>query len=150
MERQREEKERLRKRRTVSGQEKNHGGRSHDGGTAWKLFVCLMPMKYSQTNTKPSYTPRKLIGGLTQESAQPEPQNSAGTWHKEVNLGSEKLWRVGSCFCGQREDGDLGGGENTGKAPLPKRSQRESGKLETATGTKLKREKGERRGLKFH
>uniref|UniRef100_A0ABI7XAA2 Solute carrier family 24 member 5 n=1 Tax=Felis catus TaxID=9685 RepID=A0ABI7XAA2_FELCA len=35
-------------------------------------------MKYSQTNTKPSYTPRKLIGGLTQQSAQPEPQNSAG------------------------------------------------------------------------
>ena len=29
-------------------------------------------------NTEPSYTPRKLIGGLTQHSAQPEPQNSAG------------------------------------------------------------------------
>ena len=29
------------------------------------------------------------------------------------------------------------------KAPLPKSSGRESGKLETATGTKLKREKGE-------
>ena len=39
----------------------------------------------------------------------------------------------------------LGRGENTGKAPLPKSSWRESGKLETATGTKLKREKGERR-----
>ena len=34
-------------------------------------------------------------------------------------------------------------GENTGKAPLPKSSWRESGKLETAAGTKLKREKGE-------
>ena len=37
-------------------------------------------------------------------------------------------------------------GENTGKAPLPKSSWRESGKLETATGTELRRkEKGERR-----
>ena len=34
-------------------------------------------------------------------------------------------------------------GEHTGKAPLPKSSWRESGKLETAAGTKLKREKGE-------
>ena len=32
-----------------------------------------------------------------------------------------------------------------GKAPLPKSSWRESGKLETATRTELKREKGERR-----
>ena len=32
-----------------------------------------------------------------------------------------------------------------GKAPLPKSSWRESGKLETAAGTTLKREKGERR-----
>ena len=48
-----------------------------------------------------------------------------------------------------REDRD-GVGENTGKAPLPKSSWRESGKLETATGTKLKREKEERRGVKFH
>ena len=44
----------------------------------------------------------------------------------------------------------LGRGEHTGKAPLPKSSWRESGKLERATGTKLKREKGERRGFKFH
>ena len=36
-----------------------------------------------------------------------------------------------------------GGGENTGKARLPKSSWRESGKLETAAGTKLKQEKGE-------
>ena len=43
-----------------------------------------------------------------------------------------------------------GGGENTGKARLPKSSWRESGKLETAAGTKLKQEKGERRGFKFH
>ena len=64
--------------------------RSQDGETAWKL-LCLASMKYSQTNTKPSYTPRKLIGGLTQQSAQPEPQNSAGTWHREVKLGREKL-----------------------------------------------------------
>ena len=41
-------------------------------------------------------------------------------------------------------------GESMGKAPLPKSSWRESRKLETATRTKLKREKGERRGFKFH
>ena len=64
--------------------------RSQDGGTAWKFFVCLVSMKYSQTNTKSSYTPKKLIGGLTQQSAQPEPQNSAGTRYREVNLGREK------------------------------------------------------------
>ena len=46
-------------------------------------------MKYSQTNSKPSYTPRKLTGELTQQSAQPEPQNSAGTWRGEVNLERE-------------------------------------------------------------
>ena len=103
-------------------------------------------MKYSQTNTKPSYIPRKLIGGLTQQSAQPEPQNSAGTRRGEVNLGGSSRERVGNHFCRQREDGDWGaGGENTGKAPLPKSSWRESRKLETAAGTELKREKGERR-----
>ena len=37
------------------------------------------------------------------------------------------------------------GGEHTGKATLHRSSWRESGKLETAAGTKLKREKGERR-----
>ena len=42
------------------------------------------------------------------------------------------------------------GGENTGKAPLPKSRGRESGQLETATGTEVKREKGEGRGFKFH
>ena len=107
-------------------------------------------MKYIQTNTKPSYTPRKLIAGLTQQSAQPEPQNSAGTRHGELNLGSEKPRQVGNRFCGHREDRDWGGRQNTGKAALPKSSWRESGKLETATGTKLKREKGERRGFKLH
>ena len=60
-------------------------------------------------------------------------------------MGSEKLRKVGNCFCGQREDGDWRMGKNTGKTPLPKSSWRESGKLETAAGTKLKREKGERR-----
>ena len=43
-----------------------------------------------------------------------------------------------------------GGGGDVGKAPLLKSSWRESGKLETATGTKLKRKKGERRRFKFH
>ena len=52
--------------------------------------VCLTSMKYSKTNTKLSYIPRKLITGLTQQSAQPEPQNSAGTWRGEANLGREK------------------------------------------------------------
>ena len=42
----------------------------------------------------------------------------------------------------ERENG-AGVGGNTGKPPLPKNSWRESGKLETAAGTKLKREKGE-------
>ena len=37
-----------------------------------------------------------------------------------------------------------GEGKNTEKAPLPKSSWKESAKLETATGTKLKREKGQR------
>ena len=35
--------------------------RSQDGGTAWKFFFLrLASMKYSQINTNPSYTPRKL------------------------------------------------------------------------------------------
>ena len=42
----------------------------------------------------------------------------------------------------------LGRGEHMGKAPFPKSSWRESGKLETAAGTRLKREKGERRKRK--
>ena len=65
-------------------------------------------------------------------------------------MGREKPQRAGSRFCMWREDRDGVVGENTGKAPLPKSSWRESGKLETATGTELKREKGERRGFKFH
>ena len=40
---------------------------------------------------------------------------------------------------------ETGAGENTGKAPLPKSSWRESGKLETVTGTELRREKGEKK-----
>ena len=56
-------------------------------------------------------------------------------------------------MCGERtETGVRGWRENIGKAPLPKSSCRENGKLETATGTELKKEKGERRRerLKFH
>ena len=107
--------------------------------------MCLVSMKYSQTNNKPSYTPRKLIGGLTQQCAQPEPQNSAGMWCGEVNLGREKP-AAGREPPLQAERGwRLGRGEHTGTAPLPKSSWRERGKLETATGTKLKgrKEKGE-------
>ena len=37
-----------------------------------------------------------------------------------------------------------------GKSPPTKSSWRESGKVETAAGTELKREIGERRGFKFH
>ena len=76
-------------------------------------------MKYSQTNTKPSYTPKKLTGGLTQQSAQPEPQNLAGTWHGEVDLESKKE-QEGRCLCEQREDGDWGGGRIWEKHPSPK------------------------------
>ena len=38
---------------------------------------------------------------------------------------------------------ETGGGADMGKATLPKSNRRESRKLETATGTELKREKGE-------
>ena len=51
---------------------------------------------------------------------------------REPFLRAERKWRLGK------------GGEY-GKSTLPKSSWRESRKLETATGTKLKREKGERR-----
>ena len=104
-------------------------------------------MKYSQINTKPSCAPRKLIGGVTQQYAQPEPQNSEVTLHGEVNCGREKPQTAGSCFCLQREEGDGGGeyGERT-----PQKQKRESGKLETAAGTEIRREKGERRRFKFH
>ena len=109
------------------GKKKKECRRSQDGRTAWKLFVCLTSMKYSQTNTKPSYTPRKPTGRLTQQSAQPEPQNSAGMRHEELNLGSKKPRKIGNHFCGQREDGNWGAGGNTGKAPLPKSSRNRVG-----------------------
>ena len=82
-------------------------------------FLCLSSMKHSQTNTKPSYTPRKPIGKLTQQSAQPEPQNSAGTWCGEVNLGTEAGGRQGAAFAGE-EDGDWGEGSIREKHPSPK------------------------------
>ena len=50
---------------------------------------------------------------------------------------------------GEREKRTEMGG-NVGEAPPHKRGWRESGKVETAAGTELKREKGERRGFKFH
>ena len=61
---------------------------------------------------------------------------------REAAEGREPLLRA--------EGGWKWGGENTGKGPLPISTWRESGKLETAAGTKLKREKGERRVFKFH
>ena len=72
----------------------------------------------------------------------------AGTQRGEVNWEREAGGWQGATFAGGERTG--GREENTGKAPLPKSSWRESGKLETAAGTKLKREKGERRGFKFH
>ena len=94
----------------------------HDRKPRNRFFVRLESMKYSRTNTKPSYTPRTLIGGFIQQSAQYEPQNSAGTQRGEVNLGSEEPQRVGICFCARREDGDWGwgGAENREKHPSPK------------------------------
>ena len=77
-------------------------------------------MKYRQINTKPSCTPRKLIGGLKQQSAQPEPQNYAGSWCGGVNLGNRK----GGAFASE-ERIETGQGENMGKAPLLKSSWRE-------------------------
>ena len=66
--------------------------------------------------------------------------------HGEVKWGREKLQRAGCCFCLQREDRDGGGvGENMGKAPPPQKQLERKWKLETAAGTKLKRDKGERR-----
>ena len=85
------------------------------------FFARLPSMKYSQTNTEPSYTPRKPTGRLTQQSAQPEPQNSAGTRHEELNLESEKPRKVGNPFCGRREDGDWGGGGASGKSTPPQK-----------------------------
>ena len=107
-------------------------------------------MKYSQVNTKPSCTPRKLILGVTQKSAQPEPQNSAGTWHGEVNWGREKMWRARSHLSLKREDVDGGWGWRIWEKHPPQSSWKESGKVETAAGTEIKKEKGEKRGFKFH
>ena len=107
-------------------------------------------MKYSQTNAKPSYTPRKPTGGLTQQSAQPEPQNLAGTRRREVNLGSEKV-QEGRCFCERREDGDCGGwGRRIWENHPSPKAAGGKWKLDTAAGTKLKREKGERRGFNLN
>ena len=64
-------------------------------------------------------------------------------------MGREKPQMTGSRFCVGREDGDVRGGEYRKSTP-PKSNWIESGKLETATGTELTREKGERRGFKFH
>ena len=60
-----------------------------------------------------------------------------------MNLGSKKLWE-GRCFCRQKEDRDGGEGEY-GKSTPPQKQLERKWKLEKATGTKLKREKGERR-----
>ena len=43
-----------------------------------------------------------------------------------------------------------GGGREYGKSTPPQKQVEESGKLDTAAGTKLKREKGERRGFNLN
>ena len=88
------------------------------------FFLHLLSLKCSLINTKSSHTPRKLISGLTQQSAQPEPQNSAGTWCREVNWGREKLWRAGNCICLRREDRD-GGRVLENQPPTQKKKQLE-------------------------
>ena len=56
----------------------------------------------------------------------------------------------GAAFVGrERMETGRGGGVDE-KSSLPKSSWRKSGKLETPARTKLKKEKGERRGFKVH
>ena len=50
----------------------------------------------------------------------------------------------------QVERGQRQGRGEYRKSTPPQSSWRESRKLETSAGTKLKRERGERRGFKFH
>ena len=108
-------------------------------------------MKYSQTDTKPSYTPRKPTGGLTQQSAQPEPQNSAGTRCRELNeLGEGKPGGTqGATFAGGKRT-QTGVGGAYGKSSPPQKQLERKWKIRNSAGTELKREKGERRGFKFH
>ena len=97
-----------------------------------EVFVCLTSMKYSQTNTKPLCTPRKLIGGLTQQSAQPEPQTSAGIWHGDVNLGREKP-AVDREPLFQAERGQrLGREAEYGKSTLPQKQPERKWKIGTS------------------
>ena len=110
--------------------------------------MYLASMKYNQTNTKPSFTPRKLFGGLTFYTTRTTEfsrytTRRAELGEQEAPKGRERLLRA-------ERGWRLGRGGEYGKAPLPKNSWRESRKLETAAGTKLKREKGQRRGFKFH
>ena len=63
----------------------------------------------------------------------PEPQNSAGMQHREVNWGREKPQSAGSWRKAAGEKVES--------------SWRENGKVETAAGTEKKREKGEKRWL---
>ena len=92
-------------------------------------FLCLASMKYSQTNPKPSRTPRKLIGGFTQQSAQSEPQNSAGTWRGEVNLGREKLAADRKPPLQVERGRDWAGGGEYGKSTPPQKQLERKGKI---------------------
>ena len=73
--------------------------------------------EYSQNNIKPSCTPRKLMG-LTQQSAQPEPQNSVRTWCGDVNLRARSHGK-GGAFAG-RERKEMGRGRIQEKHTSPK------------------------------
>ena len=79
--------------------------------------------------------------------AQPEPQNSAGTWSGDVNSGRGKPWRAGRCFCLGKEDRNGGGGGIWENNP-PKAAGDKGEKWKQPQG--LKRKKGERREIKFH
>ena len=67
------------------------------------------------------------------------------------DLGNRSHGGQGATFaCGERTETGLGR-ENMGKPPPPpKAAGKKVENWKTATGIKLKREKGERRGFKFH
>ena len=128
---------------------RNNRERSQDGGRAWKLFVCLTSIKYNQTNTEPSYIPRKLIGGLTQQSAQPEPPNCRYVvWRAE--LGEQEALKDREPLLRVERAWRLGRGVENGKITPPQKQMERKWKIRNSHRAKLKTEKGERRGFKFH
>ena len=84
-----------------------------------EVFVSLESMKYSQTNTKPSCTPRKLIGGLTQQSAQPETEFSRYVAQRG-EFGEQEAVERRELLLWVREEVYWGGGRIREKHPSPK------------------------------